>query len=406
MPMSDSEFFRDLVENTNDLIARFDNRGRFFYVSPSAESVFGIPPSECIGKRALSFLASNERYETMQKVKQWVKDGVSNATLETRQMNADGGVRHMMWTINLHYDDNRNLTGINSIGRDITRMKIAEEELRNSEEMWNQLFMASPTWIILATVEEGYFLDFNDAFCRDTGYQKNEVIGRTTVEIGLWEHPEDRDRVLRKIKTEGGLDKFPLRLRMRDGEFRDFLWSTVIIEVHGKECLLSVLVDVGDLKRTQKQLAKTNRELEKRSNDLAEMNSALKVLLKQRDEDKKNLESRVWHNIKKMIQPHLHNLRMSGLNPTQAAHLDVAVSRLEDISSSMGQRLGRQAYGLTARELEVVGHIAEGKTNKDIAELLCISVHSVESHRFSIRKKLGLLGKRINLRTHLLAMSK
>ena len=112
------------------------------------------------------------------------------------------------------------------------------------------------------------------------------------------------------------------------------------------------------------------------------------------------------HNIKKMIQPHLYNLRNSGLNATQVAYLDVAVSRLNEIASKLGFRLGYQAYGLTARELEVVGYIIEGKTNKDIADLLNISVHSIESHRFSIRKKLGLLGKRINLRPHLLGLSR
>jgi len=230
-------------------------------------------------------------------------------------------------------------------------------------------------------------------------------MGRTTIEVGLWPDPQDRGRTLEIIQQKGGLDKFPVKLRMRDGEIREFLWSTVIQRVKGEACLLSVLVDVSDLKQTQEKLAAINQELELRSMELSETNAALKVLLKQRDEDKKDLESRVWHNIKKMIMPHLFNLRQSGLNNTQQAHLDVVVGRLGDIASGLGQKLGYHAYGLTARELEIVGHIVEGKTNKDIADILCISVHSVESHRFSIRKKLGLLGKKKNLRAHLLALS-
>ena len=97
---------------------------------------------------------------------------------------------------------------------------------------------------------------------------------------------------------------------------------------------------------------------------------------------------------------------MTRLSPTQHAHLDVIMDRLDEIASDIGERLGNDVYGLSAREMEVAGHIIAGKTNKDIAKILHISVHSVESHRFSIRKKLSLTGSRANLRTHLLNLSK
>lgn len=282
----------------------------------------------------------------------------------------------------------------------------AERLLRKKEEMWNKLFSASPTWIILVTLREGAFLDFNNAFCSDTGYYKEEVLGRTSNEIGIWSDPEGRSRALSLIKEKGGLDKLPIKLRMKNGEVRNFLWSNSIIDVENQKCLINVLVDVTTLKRTETQLADANKELEKRSVKLLELNTALKVLLNQRAEDKKELESKVWHNIKNMIQPHLNNLIMTRMSPTQHAHLDVIMDRLDEIASDIGERLGNDIYGLSAREMEVAGHIIAGKTNKDIAKILHISVHSVESHRFSIRKKLSLTGSRANLRTHLLNLSK
>lgn len=406
MPSENNDFFRELVETTDDLVIRLDRAGRFWYVSPSAEKIFGIKPNLCIGRRALSFVHKDDRRSTLESFARWVANKTKSARLENRNVSFTGEVRLMMWTINLNFDQSGALVGVNSIGRDITQMKKAEEELRRREEMWNKLFMASPTWIALATLEEGLFLDFNDAFCKDTGYRKEELLGSTSVGIGLWPDPEERNRVLSLIKEKGGVDKLPIKLRMRNGELRDFLWSSVIVEVQGQPCLLNVLVDVSNLKRTEEQLAKTNKELQKRSNKLAEMNAALKVLLNQREEDKKELESRVWHNIKKMVQPHLNNLKMTKLTSTQLAHLDVAVNRLNEIASAIGERLGYNAYNLSVRELEVAGHIIEGKANKDIAEILNISVHSVESHRFSMRKKLGILGSKINLRTHLLTLSK
>ena len=398
-------FFKNLVETTGDLVTRIDHKGRLRYVSPSIEHVFGVKSSLCIGRKALSFVDRIDRRNSLEAFVGWIANRSRNASIENRIVSIKGETRHIIWAIHLDFDNRNALLGINTIGRDITKLKTVEKQLRRREEMWNTLFMSSPTWIILATLEEGKFLDFNHAFCDDTGYRKEEVVGRTTLEIGLWPNPEDRDRALDLIKKKGAIDKLPTVLRMRNGELRDFLWSTVIIEVRGQECLLSVLVDVSNLKKTEKQLAKTNKELKKRSSRLSEMNTALKVLLNQREEDKKDLESRVWHNIKKMIKPHLDNLLMTRLTPMQHAHLDVVNDRLDEIASSIGEKLGYAIYSLSTRELEVVGHIIAGKANKDIAEVLHISVHSVESHRFSIRKKLGIQGKRSNLRTHLLNLS-
>ncbi|WP_169432964.1 PAS domain S-box protein [Desulfotignum balticum] len=288
----------------------------------------------------------------------------------------------------------------------MTRINNGIKQLQKKEKMWNKLFMASPTWIVLITLEDGKFIDINDAGCRDMGYAKEDIVGRTSVEIGLWHDEDERNHYLALIKKNGAIDKMPVKLTMRDGVLRDYLWSSTIITVKGEKCLLSVLVDVFELKKTEIELDKTNKVLNRRSNKLSEMNVALKVLLNQRDEDKEQLEAKVWHNIKKMIQPHLRNLKATDLNPLQHAHLDVVINRLDEITSGIGEKMGPNAYALSSRELEVAGHIIVGKANKEIAEILCISVHSVESHRFSIRKKLGILGKRSNLRTHLLNLSR
>jgi len=405
LKLYDIEIFRELVETGNDLFCWMDNKGLFRYVSPSAEKILGITPDLCIDRKAMDFIFKDDRRHTMDIIKKCVEKNIRSTTIENRIVHKNGETRHLMWTVNLKFDQQGALVRTNAIGKDITQRKQAEEQLRKSEEMWNTLFMASPTWYVLVTLEEGKILDLNDTFCTDTGYRKEEVIGRTTIEIGLWPDEEDRYRALPLIKEKGSIDKMPIKLRMKTGDIRDFLWSSTIIEIQGQTCLLSVLVDVSDLKRTQNQLAFINKKLEERSQKLAEMNSALKVLLEQRDNDKKDLQYRVWYNIKNMIQPHLNNLRLTKLTPTQHAYLNVVANRLNEISSGIGQKLGFNAYNLSARELEVAGHIIEGKSNKQISDILNISVFSVESHRFSIRKKLGIKGSRFNLRTHLLSLT-
>lgn len=407
MKSINSDFFKELVENEDDLFARIDNKGRLQYVSHSAEKILGIMPHLCIGRRVLSFVHKEDRRSTLECFVRLIANGVKKAELENRIVNSTGEIVTLIWFVHLYFDKNGILLEILTVGKVITQMKEVVNQLQKREEMWNKLFMASPTWIALVTLKEGTFLDFNNAFCNDTGYDKEEVLGRTSLDIGIWSDPDGRKRALSLIKERGGaLEKFPIMLRMKNGDLRNFLWSSAIIETQGKKCLINILVDVSNLRKIENQLDETNRALQEQSSRLSEMNSALKVLLNQREEERKELESRVWHNIKKMIQPHLNNLRMTSLTNTQQAHLDVVFDRLDEIASGIGERLGYGVYSLSGREMEVAGHIIAGRSNKDIAEILNISVHSIESHRFSIRKKLGILGKRSNLRSHLLSLSK
>lgn len=400
-----NEFFKDLVEKTADIVIRLDHKGRLLYLSPLDEKKFGVKPLQCIGKKALSFVHKDDRRNTLEKFTDWLCNKPVTANIENRIITATGRALNFIWSVCLYYDPSGYFSGIAATGKDITPINNKMKKLQKKEKIWSRLFMDSPTWMLLVTLEEGKFIDVNDAGCKDMGYTKKDIIGRTSTEIGLWPDKKERNHYLSLIKKRNRLDKLPVKFKMRDGKIRDYLWSTTVIEMEREKCLLSVLVDVSKLKKTEKKLDKINKKLQQRSNKLSEVNVALKVLLNQRDEDKKQIESNVWHNIKKMIQPHLKNLKVTDLNPLQHAHLDVVINRLDEITSSIGEKMGHNNYALSFRELEVAGHIIVGKANKEIAEILCISVHSVESHRFSIRKKIGILGSRTNLRTHLLSLS-
>ena len=274
----------------------------------------------------------------MARMSEFIAATVTSATLENRYRDAEGRIRHMAWTLNFRYGEDGKLQNINAIGRNITPYIFMQDELRKSREVWNKLFMASPNWILLASLGKGHFIDCNDAFCKDTGYTREEVIGRSSKDLGLWTGTEERNRILDLIRSRKRIDRHPFKLSMRDGVVRDFLWSAIIVEVQGEEFLLSVLVDVSELREAQERLAASSRELE-------EMNSALRVLIKKREEDKTELESKIWHNMKKLVEPHIYNLRQSGLNHTQTAHLDVIASRLDEITSDLGRKLGHHAHG-------------------------------------------------------------
>jgi len=150
-------------------------------------------------------------------------------------------------------------------------------------------------------------------------------------------------------------------------------------------------------------LKEREKELEIKSINLEEANTALKVLLKRVEADKKELEDKILLNIKGMVDPYLEKLRRTSLNERQQTYLGILESNLGDIVSPFAYRLTSGYFGLTPKEMDVGNLVKHGKSNKEIADLMNISVRTVEIHRERIREKLGIKGKKTNLRTHLLS---
>jgi len=154
-------------------------------------------------------------------------------------------------------------------------------------------------------------------------------------------------------------------------------------------------------KTTEGILKAREVELEEKQKDLEEMNSALRVLLKQREEDKTAMETNIMKNIQTSVLPYLEKLQSSGLREGQMAYLSEVELHLYEITSSYVKELSSEYIGLSPCQTQVALLIKEGKSSKKIAELLNISLNTVLYHRYHIRKKAGLKGKKINLRSHL-----
>ena len=127
-------------------------------------------------------------------------------------------------------------------------------------------------------------------------------------------------------------------------------------------------------------------------------------MLKQREEDKNELEQNILSNVKSLIQPYIMKLKRNNSNIEDIAYLNLIESNLEDIISPFSQKLSSNYMRFTSREIEVANLIKEGKKDKEIMEIMSIAFDTVKSHRRSIRKKLGIHGKGTSLRNKLLSM--
>ena len=157
-------------------------------------------------------------------------------------------------------------------------------------------------------------------------------------------------------------------------------------------------------KRAEEALRQRGAALKRRKRELEEANTALRVLLKQRIEDKSRVEHALSVNIKDITKPFIERLKASRLNDQQQAYLKILVSNLNHIVSPFAQELTEKYPSLTPSELQTAYLVKEGKTTKEIAALLNVSVLTIESRRKDIRKKMNLQNRRTNLRAYLLSI--
>jgi len=161
-------------------------------------------------------------------------------------------------------------------------------------------------------------------------------------------------------------------------------------------------------KRVEKRTAElsvANKELGTKTSSLEEANSALKVLLKRRDEDRVELEEKVLSNVKELVVPYLEKLKKTGLDEKQETYLSILESNLNDIISPFLRRLSAKYLNLTPTEIQTANLVKEGKTTKEIAELLRSSKWAIDFHRNNLRKKLGLKNKKANLSSYLSSLT-
>ena len=161
----------------------------------------------------------------------------------------------------------------------------------------------------------------------------------------------------------------------------------------------------SELEATIERLKNAEKKLQSRAEELAESNTALKVLLEQRVRDRKELENNMLSNIKHLIMPYIEKLKNIRATSDELSYLNIVESNLKDIFSPFSAKLSFQYLEFTPKEIMVANLIKDGKQDKDIMEILNISPDTVKAHRKNIRKKLGINNKKINLRTKLLSLS-
>jgi PAS domain S-box-containing protein len=276
---SEERFSKAFHASPNPMTINRFRDGLYIDVNEAAVQASGYAREEMIGHTADELGIWVNRQER-DKILRLLRRHRLIRNLETCYVTKSGDVRVVLVSAEIiDLDGEKCLLSTTS---DITERKRAEEALRASEERFSKAFHASPDSMSIATLDEGRYIDVNEAFLRLNKLTREEVIGHTAVELALWARPEDRARMVDELRRHGRVHEMEMEARTRDGEKRVLLLSGEVIEIGGELCALTTGNDITERKRAEQErdelLAREQRAREEAERERVTLNAAIEQM--------------------------------------------------------------------------------------------------------------------------------
>jgi diguanylate cyclase (GGDEF)-like protein/PAS domain S-box-containing protein len=180
---------------------------------------------------------------------------------ECRFKRKDGAVIWVSLKSRMVYDSGGKALINEGFIEDITERKRAEILLRDSEERYRTVFQMNLDSVDICRLDDGTFIDVNDAFLSITGFEREEIIGHTALEVGIWANPEDRQKLLDAMRLNSTCRNLEFPYRTKDGRLRLGRMTVTPIELDGAPCILSVTRDITEARAAEESLAKAQEAL-------------------------------------------------------------------------------------------------------------------------------------------------
>lgn len=284
-----------------------------------------------------------------------------------------------------------------------------ERKLKRSEQ-WLAATLKCIGDAVIATDAAGAMAFMNPVAEELTGWRREDAMSIHVAEVCNIVDEKTHATIMNELMEVTGRDAGA-----------SFSGSAILINKNGREIFIDemaspirngdgvmsgvVLVfrDITERKRMEEAILESEKKLREQSEELMESNTALKVLLKQNENEKRLMEEKILSNVNKLILPYIERLKRRMAMSDDLPYLNILEENVKEIVSPFSIRMSSAFICLTPKELQVANLIKEGRENKEVAELLNMSLETVKTHRQNIRKKLNIYAKKVHLRTYLLS---
>ena len=372
-----------ILDSAGAAISQVGPDGRFTYVNARWQQMFGYTQDEVTGKPPSFITHPEDVNKGLVPLRRMLAGEIDSYRVDKRFFHKDG---HRLWTelfVTAQRKPDGKLESCVGIVEDMSRRHELDEAYRS---------LVDNSLQGIAVMRDGEVVFANTAMETLTGFAVEELLKMTSEQLFGLVHPDERSEAVRRVEQrlrgEPLREAFEVRFHRKDGAQRWMGASAFEMTMGGGHPSVGMmLLDVTD-------------EVEARERNITAKDTALREVLDQFQDAGTQVEQRVVDNVDRIVlpalrrlEPHVSSTGMIALRATRAG--------LEDITSAFPNRLSRPRYGLTVREIEVCGMVRTGLTNKEISDVLNLSVKTIETYRTRIRRKLGLMGTGANLAEHL-----
>lgn len=274
---------------------------------------------------------------------------------------------------------------------DVTERKQAEEGLRKSEEKFRLTFENANDAIFWADPKTGELINCNKQAEILTGRTKDELIGQDQT---ILHPPEKREHYINVFKEDTRRKRTintEAEVITKTGEIKPVYITASTTIIDNTPIIQGIFHDITDLKEAENLLREQKDALQ-------EKNVALREVLEQIEMEKKKISDDVIANMEAVLLPLVEKLKRRGASRKYATLLE---KNLHEMTSTFGRKISEKGAKLTTRELEICNMIKNGLSSKEIADLLHVSLPTIDRHRYNIRKKLGIVKSDFNLTSYL-----
>ena len=243
-----------LLDTTDAIVVQLSGGGEIEYVNHAFEAITGYAHEDLEGRNWFEVLVPKDRYPQVWEEFQRLTASGKADRFENPILTKSGEERYIVWR-NSELRRFGEVSGTISIGIDISERRVAEEELADSEEKLLAVFTSAPAGMAVSDVESGRMFDINQEFERIFECLQEDVLGKTSLELGLWVDPDDRERLIEQVERDGNVENFEVPLQTLLGRALIGEVNARAVTVHGSQYLIFAVTDITERKQVEEQVA-------------------------------------------------------------------------------------------------------------------------------------------------------